>query len=240
MRAAIHAFLFCFLAQQPQSFDVISVRRTAPDSKMPPIQVTNGGGFNANMTLDFLIQIAYKVKPFQIVNAPAWTHSDAYTINAKPPEGYVPKHPGLADDELARRIRALLEDRFQLVVRREPREIPAYVLTVAKNGPKLTPGDENEKFKLKLGRGKIANDGGGTIALLVSLLENQLDKRVFDETGLTGKYKFNLTYAPENVLDSPLPSLFTALQEQAGLKLESKRRPVDVIVIDKIERPTEN
>jgi uncharacterized protein (TIGR03435 family) len=240
MRAAIHAFLFCFLAQQPQSFDVISVKRTPPDSKMLPIQVTNGGGFNANMTLDFLIQIAYKVKPFQIVNAPAWTHSDAYTINAKPPEGYAPKHPGVADDELAQRIRALLEDRFQLVVRREPREMPAYVLTVAKNGPKLAPGDENEKFKLKLSRGKIANDGGGTIGLLVSLLENQLDKRVFDETGLTGKYKFNLTFAPENVVDSPLPSLFTALQEQAGLKLESKRRPVDVIVIDKIERPTEN
>jgi len=236
----IHAFLFCFLAQQPQSFEVISVKRTPPDSKMPPIEVTNGGGFNANSTLDFLIQIAYKVKPFQIVNGPAWTHSEAYTIHAKPPEGYAPKHPGIADDELAERIRTLLEDRFQLVVRRGPREMPAYVLTIAKNGPKLAAGDENEKFKLKLGSGKIANDGGGTIGLLVSLLENQLDKRVFDETGLTGKYKFNLTFAPEKAVDSPLPSLFTALQEQAGLKLEVKRRPVDVIVIDHIERPTEN
>ncbi len=235
-----HAFLFCFLAQQPQSFEVVSVKRTAPDSRVPPIQVTNGGGFNANMTLDFLIQIAYKVKPFQIVNAPAWTRSEAYTINAKPPEGYVPKRPGFADDDLSDRIRALLEDRFQLVVRREPREMPAYVLTVAKNGPKLAAADENEKFKLKLARGKIANDGGATIGMLVSILENQVDKRVFDETGLTGKYKFNLAFAPENVIDSPLPSLFTALQEQAGLKLEAKRRPVDVIVIDRIERPTEN
>jgi uncharacterized protein (TIGR03435 family) len=236
----IHALLLCFLAQQPQSFDVISVKRTAPDSETPPIEVTNGGGFRANMTVDFLLQIAYKVKPFQIVNAPAWTHSEAYTINAKPPEGYAPKRPGIVDDDLSDRIRALLEDRFQLKVRREPRELPAYVLTVAKNGPKLAPGDENEKFKLKLSSGKISNDGGAATALLVSLLENQLDKRVFDETGLTGKYKFNLTFAPEKAVDSPLPSLFTALQEQAGLKLEARRRPVDVIVIDRIERPTEN
>jgi uncharacterized protein (TIGR03435 family) len=234
------AFLFCFLAQQPQRFEVISVKRTAPDSKMLPFEVTNGGGLNANSTLDILLQIAYKVKPFQIVNAPAWTQSEAYTIPAKPPEGYVPKHPGIADNDLSDRIRALLEDRFQLVARREPREMPAYVLSVAKNGPKLAAGDENEKFKLKLGPGKIANDGGSTIGLLVSLLENKLDKRVFDETGLTGKYKFNLTFAPEKAVDSPLPLLFTALQEQAGLKLEAKRRPVDVVVIDRIERPTEN
>jgi len=235
-----HAFLFCFLAQQPQSFEVISVKRTPPDSRMQPIEVTNGGGFNANMTLDFLIQIAYKVKPFQVLNAPAWTHSEYYTIHAKPPQGYVPKHPGVADDELGDRIRALLEDRFQLVVRREARELPAYVLTVAKNGPKLATADENEKFKLKLSSGKIANDGGASVGMLVSVLETQLAKRVFDETGLTGRYKFNLTFAPEKAVDSPLPSIFTALQEQAGLKLEAKRRPVDAIVIERIERPAEN
>src|SRR5438309_12115595 len=109
------------------TFEVASVKRSDPASQAPPLQVTNGGGFNANITLDTLLQIAYKVKPFQVVDAPAWTHTEHYTIAARPPDGYKPKQPGRIDDDIAERLKSLLIDRFHLVARREMREMPAYV-----------------------------------------------------------------------------------------------------------------
>lgn len=227
-------------AQPPLSFEVTSVRRVTGRIAGPPLEVTNGGGLNAHITLDMLLQIAYKVKPFQIVNAPGWVSNEEYAIVAKPPADYIPKQPGRADDDLAQRIGSLLVERFQLDARRETREMPVYALVVGKNGPKLAQPAPDESFKLRLSRGRIANDGPAAMAMLVSVLENQLGRPVIDETGLTGRYKFNLSYAPENDPNPAAPSIFTAIEEQLGLKLHSARRPVEIIVIHRIERPTEN
>ncbi len=236
------------------SFEVASVRRSAPDDKSPPIGVSQGGGFTAHVTLDTLIMMAYNVKPFQLSGLPHWAESEHYSIAAKPPADYRPKKPGVIDEEMSQRIQNLLADRFGLVVHQESPQKPVYVLVIAKNGPKLKEADTSIPFRLRLGKGRISNDGGGKVAMLASVLSNQFDRPVVDETGLTGFYKFDLTWTPDPPLNAPNssgasgsaqldaggPSLFTALEEQLGLKLESKRRPVATIVIDHLERPTEN
>jgi bla regulator protein BlaR1 len=239
------------------SFEVASVRRSDPNDKAPPIAVSPGGGFTAHLTLDTLIMMAYNIKPFQLSGLPGWAESEKYTIVAKPPTDYRPKKPGVIDEEMSQRIQNLLADRFGLVVHQESPQKPVYVLVVAKNGPKLKEADTSTPFRLKLGKGKMSNDGGGKVAVLASVLSNQFDRPVVDETGLTGLYKFDLTWTPDPPLGSAPgsspnpgassgagqpdgPSLFTALEEQLGLKLESKRRPVVTIVIDHLERPTGN
>jgi bla regulator protein blaR1 len=251
----------CVLGQTPSpvphsslSFEVASVRRSDPNDKAPPITVSQGGGFTAHVTLDTLIMMAYNVKPFRLSGLPHWAESEHYSIAAKPPADYRPKKPGILDEEMSQQIQNLLADRFGLVVHQESPEKPVYVLVVARNGPKLKEADTSIPFRLRLGKGRISNDGGGRVPMLASVLSNQLDRPVIDETGLTGFYKFDLKWAPDAPLgsgpDSGVvsgssqpdagPSLFTALEEQLGLKLESKRRPIVVIVVDHVERPTEN
>jgi bla regulator protein BlaR1 len=237
---------------QPLKFEVASVKPATPHTSGTSFEITPAGGLSARISLGFLIAVAYQIKPFQLLGAPAWLDKEEYAIAAKPPAGPLPKRPGQIDAEFIERLRALLAERFQLAVHKESREMPAYVLLIAKKGPKLREVDAKpEDFRLRLGRGWIRNEGEAKVAMLTSLLSNQLDRPVFDETGLAGFYKFDLTWTP----DSPVPfreataarppaeagpSLFTALQEQLGLKLEAARRPVQMIVIDKVERPSEN
>src|SRR6185312_8029944 len=143
---------------------------------------------------------------------------------------------------LCERLRNLLSDRFGLKTHEEQREMRAYVLSVAKGGPKLQEPPPGEPFKLHLSRGRIANEGGATISMLVNVLSNQLDSPLFDETALNGHYRMELKWTPDSLNPSGVigPSLFTALQEQLGLKLDAKRRPVKILVVDRVERPSEN
>jgi uncharacterized protein (TIGR03435 family) len=135
----------------------------------------------------------------------------------------------------------LLEDRFKLAVHRETRQLPVFVMTVAKSGSKLRAADPNgEGF---LGRRGVRGPLTGRKASMPGLaatLSLVMGRKVLDRTGLTGLYDFTLEYAPDNAVDSELPSLVTALQEQLGLKLESSKGPVEVLVIDHAEKPTED
>jgi bla regulator protein blaR1 len=157
-------------------------------------------------------------------------------------------------------LRVLLEDRFQLRVRRETREMPVYALVVEKGGSKLTlhtgepplPGQA-----IRQGRGMFSVKKGG-LALLTAQLERQLARVVIDRTGLVGDYDYTLEWTPEPgqggaeslglppqaepiaPVDLKGPSIFTALQEQLGLKLESQKGPVEIIVIERVEKPSEN
>jgi uncharacterized protein (TIGR03435 family) len=170
-------------------------------------------------------------------------------------------------------IQALLADRFKLTMHHETRELPEYVLVVAKNGPKIheaTPGDTYSNG-LKLRDGTPGGPGlvqmspghvaaqATTMDFFIHVLQQQLGTTVVDQTGLTGKYDIILDWTPEPnqvpggvpsaaqqgpgaapVPDSPGPSVFTAIEEQLGLKLESQKGPVDVLVIDHVEPPSEN
>jgi uncharacterized protein (TIGR03435 family) len=238
------------LAQTP-SFEVASVKPAQPHASGSPFDVTIAGGIMAShVSAGMLIQMVYSLKPFLIFGSPGWLDSEEWAIVAKPPEGTPPVNPPKITPELRLRLQALLADRFHLIVHHETREMPVYALVIARNGPKLPPPDGKD-FRLKLGRGSIVATGGAKIAMLASVISNQLDRPVIDETGLTDSYSITLRWTPEPPAGAPnqaqtaaadptSPSFFTALQEQLGLKLESKRRPVEVLVIDHVERASEN
>jgi uncharacterized protein (TIGR03435 family) len=204
----------------------------------------------------FLIALAYDVKEFQILDGPSWISREQYSIDAKP--GDNPKGPILSlyltqrqkeDEEFKLRIQSLLADRFQLKIHKETREEQVYSLVVAKNGPKFKESkfDESAVAKgLLPGLKMHPYELTGTsvdIRLLAEELSRRLSRNVVDHTGLNGEYNFDLRWAPDvGDGDSPPdgPSIFTAVQEQLGLKLESGKAAVDAIVIDHIERPSEN
>jgi uncharacterized protein (TIGR03435 family) len=161
--------------------------------------------------------------------------------------------------EMRERVRALLADRFQLTVHRETKEGSVYALVVAKNGSKLEEGKEGADGSqgLRGGRGELT----GMLApmqMVVNFLSGQLGRPIVDKTELKGKYNFKLKWAPDMGMggnemerknpggEGPTastpdgPTLFTALQEQLGLKLESQKGPIEMIVIDRVEKPSEN
>ena len=142
-------------------------------------------------------------------------------------------------------MRAMLVDRFQLVTHHETRTLPVYALTVAKGGLKLPAGD-GQAGRTSWGP-RLIRFASGTMSELAGRLSSYMDLNVIDKTGMPGQYAINLSFAPtdlgmtsgDTALDSG-PSIFQALQEQAGLKLESTKGPVEVLVIDHAEKPDAN
>jgi uncharacterized protein (TIGR03435 family) len=226
--------------QERATFEVASVK-LVKDGRMS-IDTPPSGRFNATLPVNWLLRMAYNLPDVRIVGVPRWAETDYYQIIATPPA----MKPAATQEEWRKesqeRLRSLLEDRFQFKSHSEMRELPVYELSVAKGGAKLqeTEASEPGKFRLRLGRGKINTEGGAKIAMLVNLLQNQLGRVVLDQTGLTGYYPIHLEYNTDDTKSGELPSLSVALQEQLGLKLESKKRMIEVLVIDQIERPTEN
>jgi len=237
-------------------FEVASIR---PDNGQMNVQLLwlPGGRLSASgITATLLIGVAYSVKDFQIFGGPSWTGRDQYSIDAKP--GVASRKGPILSLYLTRqqreseegklRIQSLLAERFQLRIHRETREEQVYSLIVAKNGPKLQ--------KSKFDDGAPENGVPGlqmhpyqltgtkvSIHYLAEELSRRLSRDVIDQTGLDGEYDFNLRWVPDVGDGDSLPdgpSIFTALQEQMGLKLESSKSPVDVLVIDHVERPSAN
>jgi uncharacterized protein (TIGR03435 family) len=223
-------------APQTQSgFEVASVRLSPPDAGFTSTSTYPSDRFTArNATLDYLIQIAYGVEQYQISGKPDWLESQEYDIAAKA-EG----DAGLSREQMQPLLQHLLEQRFHLKTHREQKEVPGYVLVLAKGEPKL------QASKGANAGGQILPNGlqGRNMSVrgLASMLVIPTGRPIVDNTGIEGMYDFNLKYAPANDPNSSLPDLFTALQEQLGLKLESQKVPVEMLVIDRVDRiPTEN
>jgi uncharacterized protein (TIGR03435 family) len=163
-----------------------------------------------------------------------WIDSQRFDISAKS-EGHGP-----VDKEQSNlMLRQLLADRFGLVFHRETKELVVYSLVVGKNGPKLKEGGTEGPYLSGLAPGKLV----GTRASMASLtraLSRSLGRPVKDETGLRGQYDFTLVWSPDDAADASGPSLFTAVQDQLGLRLESKKAPVETIVIDHLGTPSPN
>lgn len=214
-----------------------------------------------------LICQAYDVSDYQVTGGPAWVFSDYYDVNAKMDEAAIQTLKALAPDQakLVREqmMQALLADRLKLAIHHETKQFSIYALVVAKGGSKLhesKPDDDNKNVPTgfdgkPLGKGNMRMQGesagytltaqGYSMDNFAGQLSGQLRSRVDNQTGLKGEYDFTLRYsrddAPEPSGSEPsVPSIFTAIQEQLGLKLESTKGPVDVIVIDHIELPSEN
>jgi uncharacterized protein (TIGR03435 family) len=248
-------------AQAPVSpaFEVASVKPNKSGSMDQSI-LPRGGQFVAtNESLRNLITTAYRVQWSRVVGGPDWL-SDRFDVVAKMPDHAAP-------DQLGFMLQALLTDRFKLKTHRETREETIYALVVAKSDGRLgaqlrrsdvdcvkevlanggtppvppNPGEWPRCGSFMSGNGFRA--GGLSMAALANHLTGVVNRVVIDRTGLTGNYDVDLQYTPDVRLPpttSDLPSIFTAVQEQLGLKLESTTGPVDVLVIDHVEHPTED
>jgi uncharacterized protein (TIGR03435 family) len=237
----------------PQTFDVASIRinNTATDGRHHIINAPGESRFRTvNLALRDLIQFAYGLPDSQILGGPAWFNSTMFDIDAKSDPLVDARLHALPTEQARHRkrlmVQALLADRFQLKAHEETRQLPVYVLIVAKNGPKFKPSQINGTT-IDTGRTQLHIAGSDdTVSVLARELAQVLGRVVLTQTGLTGRYDLSLRWTPDDVaalapssLDAP-PGIFTAIQEQLGLKLESKKGPVPVLVIDSVEMPSAN
>lgn len=226
---------------QTSAFEVASIKPNLTDSHTSSAGTDPGGKFNAtNMSLKDLIAYAYGVRDIQITGLPRELDSVRYDIIAS---ANTPKE--MSRGEVAPFVQALLADRFGLKVHRETKEGSVYALVLAKSGPKLTAHKGTvgaTGIGSSSGSGKASIEGSkASIASLADHLAGKLGRPVIDKTGLTGEYDFRLEWASsEQAADATLPSLFTAIQEQLGLKLESAKGPIAMIVVDSASKASEN
>jgi bla regulator protein blaR1 len=254
MRTAVGVGLLLSVCAGAQSFEVASIKRSPPPTigeGQPPtgFQIPRGSGRLNTMrtTLRMLITFAYNVKDYQLSGGPGWANSETYDITAKAAENATP-------DQIRAMLQTLLRERFKLVLRQGTKEAPIYELVVAKGGVKIQEDTTSARSATMMtGRGK-AGALRTSLANFVQLLGVVTGRPVVDKTGLTSTYKFDLNWTPDPgeggppalggpdaaPLDSNGPSLFTALQEQLGLKLESAKGPVESLVIEGAEKPSEN
>jgi uncharacterized protein (TIGR03435 family) len=248
---------FCEAPATGAEFEVASIKPTAAYDGRTLIQVFPGGALKiSGATLKYLITLAYEVRSFQISGGPGWMNADHFDIVAKPdrstgsenlssdPRKITEAQRKTMNEQMRPRLRALLADRFQLSLHRVTQEEPVYALVVAKSGSKLQQSDGRAAsgFRgLRVGRNQLTGSVA-TLEMLTTALANQLGHPVLDRTGLSGTFDFKLEWAPD-APDSPSsdgPSIFTALREQLGLTLESAKGPVEVLVIDRVEKPSAN
>jgi len=234
----------------PQAFEAASIRLEDPRSTMD----TNSPAFRVNQTtfpsnrlvlrhtnLQSMIADAYGIDFDKTVGGPDWLGSQHYNVTAK-----VEGNAMLSMEQMRPLQQALLEERFHLKVHRQQKIVPGYALVIAKGGPKLQPNKGAPFIGINAGNEfKYQNDTVGNFAKAIGYWS--LKQQVVDKTGIQGQYDFDLKCRPATgpYIDDPrfanLPDLFTALQEQLGLKLVPEKVPVDTLVIDHVDKiPTEN
>jgi uncharacterized protein (TIGR03435 family) len=196
-----------------------------------------------NMTLHGVFLNAFEIKAEnQIVGYPSWVSTEHFDIQAKMDPATAATYHCLkgqqGNDQWHSFMRQILEERFGMKYHREKRELPVYNLVIARQGLKLKESTSSKSGSRYVGPGRLTATRYSMSELAFSL-SGTVDRMVIDSTGVTGEYDFELTWSPDNSADAG-PAIFTALQEQLGLKLEPAKAPVDVVVIDHLERPSEN
>ena len=234
------------------SFEVATIKPARPDEQCKYFSVRGRQFTTCNTNLTDLLMFAYGVQSKQLINLPPWADTDKYDLAGQPD---VPGAPN--DKQIKSMVQKLLAERFKLTFHHDKKELSVYAITVSKTGPKLTPsqGDPNGlpgNFFGGLGDMVNVNSTIGNFA--GTMQAAVLDRPVVDQTGITGRFDFTLKWTPDEsqfiVLggykapatekaDAP-PNLFTAIQEQLGLKLDAVKAPVDVLVIDHAEKPSDN
>jgi len=228
-------------ATQRSEFEAISVHKVDPHAADNSAR-SSMSSFPTNLfavrsvPLPFLMQLAYNLDSQDNISAmPGWMETQEYDVTAK-----VEGDEQLSYEQMRPMLQRLLEERFHLVVHRGTRMESGFALVVAKGGPKLeaSKGDGKPFAQILSNRLDVRQMDAEHIA---GVLAHRAGQSVVDRTGLKGTYDFTLSYAPANDVGSSLPDFFTALQEQLGLKLESRKVPVDFLIIDHVDRePTEN
>ena len=234
------------------SFEVATIKPSKPDDQRKAFIVQGNEFHIINQPLSQMISFAFDVQAKQVIGLPDWADSDKFDIDGKPDGEGAPN-----GRQWKIMIQKLLADRFALKFHKDKKELSVYVLSVSKTGEKMTKNDSAPNGLPGLffqGLGKL-NVRNALMTDFTGLMQSVvLDRPVVDQTGLTGRYDFTLNWTPDDSqfggmgakvpppTDSAdaLPNLYTAIQEQLGLKLEATRAPADVMVIDHVEKPSAN
>jgi uncharacterized protein (TIGR03435 family) len=223
----------------PQSFEVASIKVNQTGGEARRAGSSPGGVFTAtNVTLKLLISRAFGVPESQIERGPGWMETERYDVAAK---AATPLE--MSREELRPCLQALLAERFRLKYHRETKQGAVFSLSLAKRGSKLTPhaGDGGTGISSSSGSGKVDIRGTKTtMARLAEYLSAQAGRPVIDNTGLKGEYDFRLEWSIEDAPGAGGPSIFAALEEQLGLKLDATKGPIEIIVIDGAEKASAN
>ena len=233
------------------AFDVASIKPSDPADRRMYVDATSGGKLTArNVSLTWLVQFAYQLESYQLSGGPGWMQTSRYDVTARAADSTA------ATDQIRRVTQALLADRFALKVHTESKDLPIYRLIIAaKPGKELhkataCAAPECPAFDMLIG-GQITARGV-TMEDFAHAMTDLTSRPVRNQTALAGQYDFRLSWTPDDATpgavgprgspapDQTLASVFTALTEQLGLKLQSDKGPVDVYVIDHAEKPSEN
>ncbi len=213
------------------AFEVASVKVAAPGSfSISPYGLERFSIRSASLTL--LTSLAYDVSDEQISGGPGWRNSEYDDVTAKAEDGV-----RLTYDELRPRLQALLVERFKLAVHRETKQLPGFALVVAAGGARLKRSEKEAATSASILPGALRTQSV-SMDSFAGMLARAVGRPVVNATGLDGNYQIAIDYAPEGVADSSLPSIFTALREHLGLRLQSRALPVASLVFDHAEHPT--
>ena len=234
------------------AFEVATIKPSRPEAQGKGIGVNGHQITTRNTSVSDLITFAYNLHARQLTGGPSWMETEKYDLQAEPDT------PGAPNDRQVKMMfQKMLADRFKLTFHRDKKELTVYTLNVAKTGSKLKQSDSDPNGLPTLGLRGLGRlfTRNASMADFASLMQTTaLDRPVVDQTGLTGKYDFTLDWTPDESQfggrggQAPPPAdnaevppdLYTAIQQQLGLKLESTRAPVEVLVIDRVEKPSEN
>ena len=226
----------------PQTFDVVSIKPNVTGSVVHRATTLPGGVFTAtNVSLESLMSRAFGVVEAQIEGGPRWIGSDEYDVEAR-----ANTSAEMSSEEVRPALQAMLADRFGLKVHRESRQGQIYSLTIAKGGPKMKEhtGEGRTGIGASVGGGKIEIRGTNTrMARLAEYLSSQMGRPVVDHTGLSGEYDFFVAWASDDSASNDTNggvSVFAALQEQLGLKVEAAKGPIETIVVDSATKASAN
>jgi uncharacterized protein (TIGR03435 family) len=253
MRTLLGLLWLPLLAQSPPSFEVATIKPADPDTRGRYITMQGTHQFLArNHSVRTLIKAAYNLHERAIAGGPVWADTELFEIVATTPGEGRP-----TQEEQMAMLRQLLADRFHLQFHREPKELSVYAIVPAKSGAKLASTTTAPEKAGILAIHMFADHAefpgrNATVGDLASVLQRAaLDRPVIDRTGLTGRYDYDLAWTPdesqfggfhaaEPTNGAAKPDLFAAIQQQLGLRLEATKAPVDIIVIDRVDRPSAN
>jgi bla regulator protein blaR1 len=248
-------------ASRPK-FEIATIKPSDPQTRLSVLFAPGGRLVINHATVRFLIKIAYDVGDDQITGGPTWVNSKRFDVEAKPevpfggdPHNMTTDERRVFQEQVRLRLQSLLADRFKLVLHTQSKDVPIYALTLDKNGPRmeltLSPSVPND---IHGGRGEVVATSA-SMETLARFLGEQSGRPVIDMTGLKDNYKFQLEWTPDSgqtlgapdatsnaaaVVDTTGTSLFTAVQQQLGLKLQARKAPADLLTIDSADVPLQN
>jgi uncharacterized protein (TIGR03435 family) len=254
MKLALWVVLSARLVCAQAAFEVVSIKPNTSGERWESVAPVAGGRLSAkNVTVAWLVRTAYHLEPFQIAGLPTWANAERFDVEAYAADAKS------TPQEVRGMIQKLLADRFQVTLHREDREQPTYSLVIAKNGPKL----QKAKSDNCTGTGTPESPCGGfriykrsqmwgntvTVKQFAAELTFMMGRMVVDKTGIDGLYDIRVEWTPEQFGAEPGTevkpdevngTLFTAIQEQVGLRMQSQKAAVETLVIDRVSRPTAN